>query len=179
MASRGVDETARMKASIEKQLNRLLVQLEDLEEFREELDDDEYEETKAETMQQLREFEASLEELTAGNMTLVSEMNSVQLAIQGAIREAFKTPEVIKMFAKREPGALRAKLKSLREERKLGRVDEAKFAGVSVECILALQKMGEPLSAEEKQLLSVHHENSESFVKQTGDGRVHRSKLEL
>ena len=29
------DETARMKASIEKQLNRLLVQLEDLEEFRE------------------------------------------------------------------------------------------------------------------------------------------------
>ena len=40
MASRGVDETARMKASIEKQLNRLLVQLEDLEEFRGELDDD-------------------------------------------------------------------------------------------------------------------------------------------
>ena len=89
MASRGVDETARMKASIEKQLNRLLVQLEDLEEFRGELDDDEYEETKAETMEQLREFEASLEALTAGDMTLVSDLNSVQLAIQGAIREAF------------------------------------------------------------------------------------------
>ena len=179
MASRGVDETARMKASIEKQLNRLLVQLEDLEEFRGELDDDEYEETKAETMEQLREFEASLEALTAGDMTLVSDLNSVQLAIQGAIREAFRTPDVIKMFAKREPGALRAKLASLREDRKLGRISEASFASVSVECILALQKMGEPLSAPEQEMLSVHHENSASFVKQTGDGRVAREKLRL
>lgn len=71
MASRGVDETMRLKESIEKQLNRLLVQLQDLEELREELDDDEYEETKQETMDQLREFEESLADLTEGNMTLV------------------------------------------------------------------------------------------------------------
>lgn len=71
MASRGVDETMRLKESIEKQLNRLLVQLQDLEELREELDDDEYEETKQETMDQLREFEVSLADLTEGNMTLV------------------------------------------------------------------------------------------------------------
>jgi len=107
MASRGVDETARLKQSIEKQLNRLLLQLEDLEEFRDELDEDEYNETRAETMEQLREFEASLEDLTRGNMTLVSDLNAMQLAIQGAIREAFKTPEVIRMFAKREPDARR------------------------------------------------------------------------
>ena len=93
--------------------------------------------------------------------------------------QAFRTPDVIKMFAKREPGALRAKLASLREDRKLGRISEASFASVSVECILALQKMGEPLSAPEQEMLSVHHENSASFVKQTGDGRVARDKLRL
>lgn len=69
--SRGVDETQRLKESIEKQLNRLLVQLQDLEDLREELEDDEYEETKEETMQQLQEFEESLADLTRGNMTLV------------------------------------------------------------------------------------------------------------
>ena len=41
MASRGVEETDRLKKSIEKQLDRLLAQLHDLEEFRAELDDDE------------------------------------------------------------------------------------------------------------------------------------------
>ena len=50
MASRGVDETLRLKQSIEKQLNRLLAQLSDLEELREELDDEEYAETRVETM---------------------------------------------------------------------------------------------------------------------------------
>ena len=41
MASRGVDETERLRRSIETQLNRLLAQLEDLNDFREELDADE------------------------------------------------------------------------------------------------------------------------------------------
>ena len=179
MASRGVDETARLKSSIDKQLNRLLTQLEDLEEFKDELEENEYDETKAETMAQLREFEASLEELTRGDMTLVSETNSLQLAIQGAIREAFKTPDVIKMFAKREPGALREKLASLREDRKLGRLGEASYVSVAVECLLALQKLGEPLAANEQKFLEIHHENRNQFTEKTGDGRVARDKLRL
>jgi len=34
-------------------------------------------------------------------MTLVDEFGGMQLAIQAAVSEAFKTPEVIKMFAKK------------------------------------------------------------------------------
>mmetsp|Transcript_20430 Transcript_20430/g.62932 ORF Transcript_20430/g.62932 Transcript_20430/m.62932 type:complete len:180 (-) Transcript_20430:239-778(-) len=179
MASRGVDETARLKSSIEKQLNRLLQQLEDLEEFKDELDDDEYDETKKETMDQLREFETSLEELSRGDMTLVSDLNAMQLAIQGAIREAFKTPEVIKMFARREPGALRAKIASLREDRKLGRCGEAEYVDVSVECTLALQKMGEPLSAAEQKFLDAHHHNRGAFVAHAAGTQVSRDKLKI
>ena len=41
-----------------------------------------------------REMEASLEKMTSGNMTLVSELGSMRLAIRGAVSEAFKTPEV-------------------------------------------------------------------------------------
>ena len=138
--------------------------------------------------------------------------------------EAFKTPEVIKMFARREPGALRAKIASLREDRKLGRCGEAEYRGrvemaalrpgcatflrrtapavqrrknrpkpsssrvrpsdrryvdVSVECTLALQKMGEPLSAAEQKFLDAHHHNRGAFVAHAAGTQVSRDKLKI
>ena len=47
--------------------------------FREDLDDDEYEETKEETLEQLKDFKESLNKMMAGNMTLVDELNGMQL----------------------------------------------------------------------------------------------------
>ena len=46
---------------------------------REDLDDDEYEETKTETLEQLKEFESTLKKMVAGNVTLVDQLNSMQL----------------------------------------------------------------------------------------------------
>lgn len=73
------------------------------------------------------------------------------------------------MFAKREPDALRAKLASLREEARLGRISEDAFVQLSIEILLALQKLGEPLSAEEQKTLRVHHENRDAYVENTGN----------
>ena len=78
--------------------------------FREDLDTDEYEETKSETLEQLKEFNESLAKMKGGDMTLVNELNRMQLATQAAISEAFKTPEVIRLFAKKQPGQLRQRL---------------------------------------------------------------------
>ncbi len=78
--------------------------------FRDDLDADEYEETKGETLEQLKEFSESLAKMKGGDMTLVNELNRMQLAIQAAISEAFKTPEVIRLFAKKQPGQLRQRL---------------------------------------------------------------------
>lgn len=116
---------------------------------REELDDEEYEETKKETLEQLSEFNDSLKKIMTGDMTLVDELSGMQLvrtigwrmlrlneeitgsypvetvicwnvnlfwylyclqAIQAAISQAFKTPEVIRLFAKKQPGQLRTRL---------------------------------------------------------------------
>lgn len=73
------------------------------------------------------------------------------------------------MFAKREPDALRAKLASLREEARLGRISEDAFVQLSIEILLALQKLGEPLSADEQKTLRVHHENRDAYVENTGN----------
>ncbi|XP_025260281.1 protein LZIC isoform X4 [Theropithecus gelada] len=119
MASRGKTETSKLKQNLEEQLDRLMQQLQDLEECREELDTDEYEETKKETLEQLSEFNDSLKKIMSGNMTLVDELSGMQLAIQAAISQAFKTPEVIRLFAKKQPGQLRTRLAEALETKSL------------------------------------------------------------
>ncbi|RUS80062.1 hypothetical protein EGW08_012179, partial [Elysia chlorotica] len=107
MASRGEQETTKLKQNLEEQLDRLMQQLSDLEECKADLEPEEYEETKSETVEQLKEFQENLSKMLQGNLSLVDELNSMQLAIQAAISDAFKTPEVIRLFAKKQPGQLR------------------------------------------------------------------------
>ncbi|KAL6043586.1 SKA2 domain-containing protein, partial [Balamuthia mandrillaris] len=120
--SRGKLQTEKLKAKIEEQLNRLVTQLEDLEEMKTDLDEEEYQETKQETLDQMREFQAFLEKTMAGDMTLINEFGSVQLAIQAAVSQAFQTPEVIKMFAKKQPQQLRQRLANLKRDAKLYKI---------------------------------------------------------
>lgn len=47
--------------------------------IRDELDEDEYNETRNETIDQLDEFQKSLEHMKSGNMTLVDDLNRYQL----------------------------------------------------------------------------------------------------
>ncbi len=68
--SRGSNETDRMKANITAQLTRLLTQLSDLEEMKEELEAEEFESSISETMEQIAEFSASLVKMSEGNMSL-------------------------------------------------------------------------------------------------------------
>ncbi|XP_049944690.1 protein LZIC-like isoform X2 [Schistocerca serialis cubense] len=147
MTSRGQVETEKLKQNLEAQLERLVQQLADLEECRDELDAAEYEETKEETMEQLREFNASLSKMISGDMTLVDALASMQLATQAAISSAFHTPEVIRMFARREPAQLRQRLREIES-----RVPEA--TGEKREILSALRQLGERLSAQELQFLA-------------------------
>lgn len=72
-------ETALLKKNIEEQLQRLLNQLNDLHEEKDNLDPDEYEEMEKDTLDQLKEFQESLKKMMAGDMTLVDELSSVKL----------------------------------------------------------------------------------------------------
>jgi hypothetical protein len=74
------------------------------------MSEEEYNETKEETLEQLKELNASLSKMKEGNLSLVDDVNGIQLAIQAAISKAFQTPEVIQMFAKKQQPQLRQKL---------------------------------------------------------------------
>ncbi len=101
----------------------------------------------------MKEFEASLQKHMAGNMSLASDLDSVQLAIQAAIRSAFKSPEVIRMFAKRENGALRSRFGSLEQDLRLGKLTQQSFMSQAYEVLSALEKLGETLEPREREIV--------------------------
>ncbi|KFO31582.1 Protein LZIC [Fukomys damarensis] len=156
MASRGKMETSKLKQNLEEQLDRLMQQLQDLEECRDELDTDEYEETKKETLEQLSEFNDSLKKIMSGNMTLVDELSGMQLAIQAAISQAFKTPEVIRLFAKKQPGQLRTRLAEMDRDLMVGKLERDLYTQQKVEILTALRKLGEKLTADDEAFLSAN-----------------------
>ncbi|XP_016351295.1 protein LZIC-like isoform X1 [Sinocyclocheilus anshuiensis] len=156
MASRGASETSKLRQNMEEQLDRLMQQLQDLEECREELEEEEYEETKKETLEQLSEFNESLKKLISGNMTLVDELGGMQLAIQAAISQAFKTPEVIRLFAKKQPGQLRTRLAEMDRDMMVGKLPRDVYTQQKVEILTALRKLGEKLTTEDEAFLAAN-----------------------
>mmetsp|Transcript_27760 Transcript_27760/g.60838 ORF Transcript_27760/g.60838 Transcript_27760/m.60838 type:complete len:146 (-) Transcript_27760:600-1037(-) len=75
------------------------------------------------TLQQLSEFEDSLQKTLSGNLTMQSELEVTKLAIRAAISKAFKTPQVIRLFAQKQPAALRERLAQIDRDVKLGKAD--------------------------------------------------------
>lgn len=153
ITSKGAAETAILRANINDQLNRLLTQLEDLDELKDEFSIEEFNEIKSETIQQLSDFQTYLSMTLKGDLTLVDEFGAAQLALQSAISSAFHTPEVIRLFAQRQPQAIRDRFNALRRDFTLNKLSEQSFLNQSLEMLNALQSMGEKLTPEEQAIM--------------------------
>ncbi|KAH0562905.1 protein LZIC-like [Cotesia glomerata] len=151
--SHGKDETIGLRKNLEDQLERLVQQLEDLEECREDLEPSEYEETKNDTIEQLKELNASLRRIISGDITLIDQLGAMQLATQAAISAAFKTPAVIRMFGKKEPKLLRERLSLIERDAKLGKLSKEASDRQRSEVLTALKHLGETLSQSELELI--------------------------
>lgn len=79
MTSHGKIETEKLIQNLEHQLDRLVTQLEDLESSKDELDATEYNETKEDTIEQLKEFHERLDKMVKGDISLVSTLGAIKL----------------------------------------------------------------------------------------------------
>ena len=86
-------------------------------------------------------------------MTLVDTLSGMKLAIQAAVSQAFKTPEVIKLFALAQPAQLRHKLEQVQRDKRLGKLAKQVAEEQELEVLAALRRLGDPLSAEEQAFL--------------------------
>lgn len=175
MVSRGEAETQALRQRVNEQLNRLMNQLKDLEENREALEEEEYVSMREDTLKQMSEFEELLERWKSGNVTLIDHLNQVQIAIREAVSQAFKTPEVIQLFAAKQPQLLRNRLEELEIDKQLGRIKEGEYVAKKAEVLTALKKLEDPLSQQEKDfLLGVTTGGSRT---QTTDSDVNANEL--
>ncbi|RWS05735.1 protein LZIC-like protein [Dinothrombium tinctorium] len=108
----------------------------------------------------MEEFSKSLSKLISGDMTLVDEFGEMQLAIQAAISQAFKTPEVIKMFAKKQPTQLKMRLAEVERDFKFGKLAREEYVQQKIEILIALQKLKETLDVNDENFLKTHGKNS-------------------
>eukprot|EP01038_Epipyxis_sp_PR26KG_P013570 gene13570-18211_t len=161
--SRGDSETNKLKENIEEQLKRLLTQLQDVEEMRNDMDEEEYIQTRQETIDQMKEFEISLNKMVSGNMSLVDQVGSVQLAIQSAIRSV-TSPAILNMFLKKENGSLRTRLNTLESDYKLNKINHENYVSQSAEILQLLEKLGDVLSTRERELLNQHVKNLSGYT---------------
>mmetsp|Transcript_27757 Transcript_27757/g.68271 ORF Transcript_27757/g.68271 Transcript_27757/m.68271 type:complete len:109 (-) Transcript_27757:529-855(-) len=79
-----------------------------------------------------------------------------QMATQAAVSKAFKTPDILKMFALKQPTQLRERLEVIRRNHKLGKVTAAAYKIEAVEILTSLKKLVGELSAEERSFLQDH-----------------------
>ncbi|KAF5303055.1 hypothetical protein FQR65_LT08384 [Abscondita terminalis] len=163
MFSHGKIETEKLKINLENQLERLVDQLADLEECRDEISTNEYCETKADTIDQLKELNASLTKLVNGDISLVSELGAMQLATQAAISQAFRTPEVIRLFGRKEPTQLRQRLEVINLDLKYNKLNQEGHDRQKAEVLTALRQLGEQLTTNELQFLEKHNDISNAF----------------
>lgn len=153
MTSRGYNETKQLIQNLQDQLDRLVEQLCELEQGKNEMDQEEYEECRMDTLEQFDDVRQSLNKFSSGEKSLIDEVGYMQLAIQAAISQAFKTPDIIKMFAKNETGSLRTKLQQIELDIRLNRIPLEDASQARVEILTALRKLDTPLSVEEEQFL--------------------------
>jgi len=128
--------------NLEKQLERLVEQLKDLEECRSELPEDEYDLLKNETVEQIREFEATLDRLQKGDVTLNSKFSLMKTAIRKAISSAFNTKDMIQMFGDENVNDLERQLNKLEEDYLLKRIDQLAFEKHKIDLLTRLQTEG-------------------------------------
>eukprot|EP01013_Petalomonas_cantuscygni_P013066 TRINITY_DN2721_c0_g1_i1.p2 TRINITY_DN2721_c0_g1~~TRINITY_DN2721_c0_g1_i1.p2 ORF type:complete len:187 (-),score=41.28 TRINITY_DN2721_c0_g1_i1:179-739(-) len=159
----------KLKAQLQDQLNRLITQLQDCEEMKDDLEEDEYQDMKETTLQQLREFEGSLQKMSSGSVSLTTQVEAVRATVRAAVSQAFKTPEVLKMFASKQPDLLRGRLASLKVDRQTNKITPAEYASRSAEVLAALQRMGETLSAEDATFLEANQTDSLRLFRADGD----------
>ena len=107
-----------LKIRARQQLERLVSQLSDLESIKNDLDSEEYEDAKSETLDQLQEFEKSLNKLDCGEVTL-------EFTARAILTEAFRTPDIIKLFMSKRSDGLRQKLQEITRDNTIGKMGSA------------------------------------------------------
>uniref|UniRef100_A0A8R1IAG4 Leucine zipper and CTNNBIP1 domain-containing protein n=1 Tax=Caenorhabditis japonica TaxID=281687 RepID=A0A8R1IAG4_CAEJA len=161
----------------QKTIDRLIRQLAEIENEKDSLDEKDYKELREDTVNQLEEFGKIVERLQGGDVTLVDDLTATKIAIRAAISKAFQTPEVIALFAGKHTGKLRERLMMTETNFRAQKISKQEYLERKFEILMALRRLEEKLSEEEKQFLSDRLETPEFQLIEANANRVFSGSL--
>ncbi|CAL2033296.1 unnamed protein product [Caenorhabditis brenneri] len=147
----GVDEALIRNA--QKTIDRLIRQLAEIETEKDSLDAVEYKELHEDTVRQLEEYGKIVERLQGGDVSLIDNLTATKIAIRAAISKAFKTPEVMALFAGKHTGLLREKLMMTESNYRSQKISKQEYLERKFEILMALQRLEEKLTDDESKYL--------------------------
>lgn len=139
--------------NLENQLERLIRQSADLEDCKNDLTKEEYDSMKEETLEQIKEFTATLDRLNKGDVTLNSKITLMRDVIRKAIANSFNTIEMIRIAGDQSLSEQANQLASLEESYKLKKISTSEYESKKREMLLQLANLGYCLSPADKLFL--------------------------
>jgi hypothetical protein len=125
--------------NIKQQTKRLLDQLNELEELKAEISEEEYQQMKKDTLEELKTFQKSLEDNQNGELSLDSEIEKTKAELMNAIRKNLNTEEARKTFLAVEIANLRNRITMMENSYQMKKLSEADFVNRKVADILKIK----------------------------------------
>uniref|UniRef100_A0A1I7UUB7 Protein LZIC n=1 Tax=Caenorhabditis tropicalis TaxID=1561998 RepID=A0A1I7UUB7_9PELO len=166
----GIDDTLIKNA--QKTIDRLIRQLAEIDNEKSSLDEEEYRDLRESTVNQLEEFGKIVERLQGGDVSLIDELTATKIAIRAAISKAFKTPEVMALFAGKKNGLLREKLMMTETNYRSQKISKQEYHERKFEILMALQRLDEKLTGDESKYLRDRLETPEFQLIEANANRV-------
>ncbi|KAG5670069.1 hypothetical protein PVAND_000355 [Polypedilum vanderplanki] len=138
-----MEQEMQLIKNLENQLKRLINEIVDLEETKHEMEVLEYNELKAEFLDQTKAFSETLERMNSGETQVNNKVSILKQELRKTIAMSFNTLETIKIFGYKLEDELERQLNSLNEDYKLKRIDATTFETKRLEILNKLKSQNE------------------------------------
>ena len=169
------DYDSKLLKNVLDEINRLNNTLIDLETYKDELTEEEIEETKAKTLKELFETQKILEKMKTGELTTNTERDNARKKMLEIIGRNYSVKDLVNKYLTTETEGLREKLKALIHLKEMKKVSEQEFNS-NVLAILQIISKNSKLNDEEQKLYNkISNNNLSNFQEDKG---IDQSKLE-
>lgn len=125
---------------LEIQLHRLIEQLKDLEDCKEELSAEEFDYIKDDALEQVQEFNKSINDYQKKDSSMTNQFTELKGALRQAIGESFNTQDMVDMFGINDAEVLQQLIK-LEEDYRFNKIDHEAFVNERSQILLKIQDL--------------------------------------
>lgn len=141
-----MDYNEKFLSNLKDEIKRLNTQLLELEEYKEELPEEEYSSIKEQTINELINHKNLLDKLIHGDVNIRTQAELAQLEINKILCETYNVKELLNSYLSKEIHVLRQKLKQLKQQLDLDKISKKDYEIYVSEILSIIEKNGEVYS---------------------------------